>query len=1043
MIELQDTIYTQDNNKIDNNEEYHHNHHINGNRRFRDVQRRPSLLFDSYEDNVILPGIKQLSLQDRYNSNQSINKEQENAEEEKKLAEFINQKEIFASTHKKNLEHENINNSKPLKVQSDKSKLSIDDLDMISLKTSFDKQMLLGSPMYTFQPNPNTILPSSGNGSSDMSSSTPNESLINLSTSTVSSADNNAAFQMDDDPVFREMLKNKFKKNNSLDINPFEKIALLRNKYIINSLQDSEDNIKYDIDNWFMYPKPLPKFWKFEKDKRFQDLNLKKALFHKQQFDDDSNYDLAKIPSDNSSVDGYTNVVNDDSQWNLIKTTSGTLIDNIDKGFYLPSKYDDGNQFFESTSYGAKFQKHKLFGSKHYTGEYFDLDHYNDRLRYHNIALETNSKLKQKIKLKKSILQIPTFNDFKKDFRYIIEMIQSHDINSIAERRLTYLLDKFELFQHLNVKSEILQNKQVPYRDFYNTRKVDRNLLLSGCISQKQLNEFIWDKLNSEPNRIVFKNNFNEQFTLQEIFSIGCKENENPLSLGLKIIDDYFLEWYRDVYLLTLHLFSNTNFNISHLSKRFKPLHIRYLLLTHIFLEFDNFMEGEYLAELFIKNVIHILEKNKYHLAQISVDFQFYENKEMINELDDKKFINHENNWWTKFSHWVLRWNLVSYNIRWNVQLSRNYTKLFKKKLVNNFRDYLNLIFKPLFSEKNINDTKLQFFLSTVCSIDLLVEHSDDYIWKDFTSSDVKPKDWVANGDNPPIAYYMYYVYENLARLNLQRYSRFQNNIELRSGSSSLNNRTSQFGEDLYFSDHVEALACNILLCNGGMLKAHPVWNAPPSIQYLYYLLQIPLVASPLSSVSLKYNQPLRLEDNYLYSNMEDLNEVGVENENFEAIESSLTYSPKMKSRGYKDSATRDITSTEQSSYSKNPFMKMFQIGMQVGLSCKSVLDNSSYTQEPIMEEYSVAASIYLLNAADLCELSRTSVICSGFDGWYKRHWIGVSINSTRFLDQTVGTDHWYDVEQDTSVRHNVPKIRRTYRTDTFNQEWNFVKEAF
>ncbi|CAI4886606.1 CLL_collapsed_G0029310.mRNA.1.CDS.1 [Saccharomyces cerevisiae] len=73
----------------------------------------------------------------------------------------------------------------------------------------------------------------------------------------------------------------------------------------------------------------------------------------------------------------------------------------------------------------------------------------------------------------------------------------------VSRKRLSYLLDKFELFQYLNSKKEILANKNVPYRDFYNSRKVDRDLSLSGCISQRQLSEYIWEKINLEPERMV------------------------------------------------------------------------------------------------------------------------------------------------------------------------------------------------------------------------------------------------------------------------------------------------------------------------------------------------------------------------------------------------------------------------------------------------------------------------------------------------------------------------------------------------------------
>lgn len=948
------------------------------------IQRRPSLLYDSYEDNITVQG-----------------------ENRERYYNIKNGETTKPKLKKKNEEYEDIKNIKLLPI--DTKKLTIDDLDMISLPTEFDKQMLDGFPMVTYF------------------------DFLNNNISNIDDLD---------DPLTIDYLNND-KSSSLIDINPFFRISLLRRKYIVNSLQDCESNIKYDLDNWLLYPKPLPKFWKFSKDKRFI-----KSLVRNDN-------------SLNKTISNTSSMIDDDSQLNLANSS----IDLTSKGFFLPMDYNEENQFFQPTSFGAVFEKHKKFGSVNYTGEYFDIDHFVEKDTYTRITNSTNPKIKKNIKIKNAVLQIPTFNEFKHDFNYFIKIIKSHQINSISERRLNYLLNKFELFQTLNVKSEIQQNKQVPYRDFYNTRKVDQNLLLSGCISQRQLNEFIWEKLQSEPDRVVFKNNYGDSLTLKEIFTFFSDDNmkssehdnnNESISLNLKIIDSYFLEWYRDHYLLNEHVIPLSAINISVLKKKYIPIKIRYFLIAHIFLEFDNYLKGEYFAELFIKNVIHVLEKNKYHLAQVSVDFAFYDNNDNDIDLNSEQTTNYlqrysdpRNNWWQKFADWIQRWNLVSYNIRWNIQIHRAFSKLYKIGRIDNFEQFLNAIFKPLFdneaTEQIKKDPGLLYLLRNICTIDLLVEHSDDFLWKSFTDINTKPVDWKAQGDNPPVAYYMYYIYEKLANLNKLRFNNFDNTIELRSGASSLNNRTSQFSDDddHYFTDHIEALVSNILLCNAGMLKAHPVWKAEPSIQYMYYLLQIPLVSSPLSSVSLKYAQPLHLEKS-LYYNETDRIDTGKDPD-----ASSLTYDPSkdeltlLQNDTYNATASRDITAVEQTSYEKNPFFKMFQIGMPVTLSCRSILDNSSYTGEPIMEEYSVAASIYLLNAADLCEFGRTSVLSSGYESWYKRHWIGVTNEPTDFSFQRLGNDDWYDIEEDTSIRHNVPQIRRKYRHDTFEKEWEFVKQMF
>lgn len=41
--------------------------------------------------------------------------------------------------------------------------------------------------------------------------------------------------------------------------------------------------------------------------------------------------------------------------------------------------------------------------------------------------------------------------------------------------------------------------------------------------------------------------------------------------------------------------------------------------------------------------------------------------------------------------------------------------------------------------------------------------------------------------------------------------------------------------------------------------------------------------------------------------------------------------------------------------------------------------DRALPLQEPLMEEYSIAAQVWKLSSCDMCELARNSVIMSGF----------------------------------------------------------------
>ncbi|MCQ5086557.1 hypothetical protein NE685_12425, partial [Cutibacterium acnes] len=62
-------------------------------------------------------------------------------------------------------------------------------------------------------------------------------------------------------------------------------------------------------------------------------------------------------------------------------------------------------------------------------------------------------------------------------------------------------------------------------------------------------------------------------------------------------------------------------------------------------------------------------------------------------------------------------------------------------------------------------------------------------------------------------------------------------------------NRTSQFSNKLNFTEHTETILNNFLLACGGFLNAENLWDAPPSLVYLFYLSQIPMVVAPLNSI--------------------------------------------------------------------------------------------------------------------------------------------------------------------------------------------------
>lgn len=111
--------------------------------------------------------------------------------------------------------------------------------------------------------------------------------------------------------------------------------------------------------------------------------------------------------------------------------------------------------------------------------------------------------------------------------------------------------------------------------------------------------------------------------------------------------------------------------------------------------------------------------------------------------------------------------------------------------------------------------------------------------------------------------------------------------------------------------------------------------------------------------------------------------------------------------------------------YDKNPFPRYFRRGLNVSLSTDDPLQ-FSYTREPLIEEYSVAAQIYKLSNVDMCELARNSVIQSGWEAQIKEHWIGENFEKP-------------GVDGNDVTKTNVPDIRVNYRYDTLSTELELV----
>lgn len=111
--------------------------------------------------------------------------------------------------------------------------------------------------------------------------------------------------------------------------------------------------------------------------------------------------------------------------------------------------------------------------------------------------------------------------------------------------------------------------------------------------------------------------------------------------------------------------------------------------------------------------------------------------------------------------------------------------------------------------------------------------------------------------------------------------------------------------------------------------------------------------------------------------------------------------------------------------YERNPFLQYFRRGLNVSLSTDDPLQ-IAFTKEPLIEEYSVAAQIYKLNAVDMCELAKNSVKQSGFEHSTKQRWLGPDY----YLPGVAGNN---------VAKTNVPNIREAFRHETLLQELSMI----
>ncbi|XP_022909804.1 AMP deaminase 2 isoform X4 [Onthophagus taurus] len=410
----------------------------------------------------------------------------------------------------------------------------------------------------------------------------------------------------------------------------------------------------------------------------------------------------------------------------------------------------------------------------------------------------------------------PNLEEFVTDMNTMCNMIADGPLKSFCYRRLSYLSSKFQLHVLLNELRELASQKAVPHRDFYNIRKVDTHIHAASCMNQKHLLRFIKKTLKNHADEVVTVND-GKKMTLKEVFQRHMCSFYSTLphiyieSMNLTTYD-------LTVDMLDVHADRNTFHRFDKFNAKYNP--IGESRLREVFLKTDNYLNGKYFARI-IKEVSSDLEESKYQNAELRLSIYGKSREE-----------------WDKLAKWAIESDVYSDNVRWLIQIPRLYDIFKLNKLMQNFQEIIDNIFVPLLevTARPSSHPELHKFLQYIIGFDSVDDESKPE--NPLFDRDVLTPDQWTDVENPPYAYYQYYVYANVAVVNHFRAARGLNTFVVRP----------HCGE----AGPVQHLVCGYMLSenisHGLLLRKVPV------LQYLYYLAQIGIAMSPLSNNSLFLN---------------------------------------------------------------------------------------------------------------------------------------------------------------------------------------------
>jgi AMP deaminase len=273
-----------------------------------------------------------------------------------------------------------------------------------------------------------------------------------------------------------------------------------------------------------------------------------------------------------------------------------------------------------------------------------------------------------------SLIQVPSIDDFYKDYNRLVERVSDGEMRSFCFQRLQMLSTSFKMHNTMNGAVEQEEQNSLLGTDFYRTLKIDNHIHAAAAPSARQFVEFVRGKLASESDTVVTQ----DGKTLKRVFIEAGLDHEHLTIDSFNVLADYSVYQRFD------------NFN-----SKYSPF--RLADMRRIFLKTTNHIHGRFFAEL-LKIVIDRHEKSKGHTSACEMRLSIY---------------GMERHEWYDLAKWVLTdWApgdyysggpMISTHNRWHIQIPRLWRIYSQKPMEKDgqpqrsFREMLENLFVPLF----------------------------------------------------------------------------------------------------------------------------------------------------------------------------------------------------------------------------------------------------------------------------------------------------------------------------------------------------------